>query len=109
MKRFPVIVIAAVLAVVGLAPGAPGRTGASGAEPPFTLQDVLATPYPSGLVAAAKVDRIAWIMNDRGARNVWTAAAPDFRPVNLTGFARDEVFEIDEVRLTDDGRTAVFV
>ena len=48
-------------------------------------------------------------MNDRGARNVWTAAAPDFRPVNLTGFGRDEVFEIDAVLLTDDGATAVFV
>jgi dipeptidyl-peptidase-4 len=78
-------------------------------ERPFSLADVLSAPYPSGLVAAAKVDRLAWIMDDRGARNVWTAAAPDFRPVNLTGFARDEVFEIAGVQLTGDGTTAVFV
>jgi dipeptidyl-peptidase-4 len=85
------------------------RTGGGGAEPPFTLQDVLSAPYPMDLVSAAKAGRIAWIMNDRDARNVWTAAAPDFRPVDLTGYVRDEVFQIDEVQLTEDGRTAVFV
>ena len=88
--------------------------GASAAGPAtpkegFTLEGVLSVPYPEGLVAAKKADRIAWIMNDKGARNVWTAAAPDFKPVNLTGFVRDEVFELPDVRLTDDGRLAVFV
>jgi dipeptidyl-peptidase-4 len=88
-----------------------GAVAAGGIPPerPFSLADVLSTPYPSDLVAAGKADRIAWIMNDQGARNVWTAAAPDFRPVNLTGFARDEVFELEGVGLTDDGATAVFV
>ena len=99
--RISVIVVAIVLAV--------GAAGSSAAERTFSLADVLSPAYPSGLVAAKSVDRIAWIFNDRGARNVWTAAAPDFRPVNLTGFGRDEVFEIDEVFLTDDGRTAVFI
>ncbi len=97
------------LAIVVIA--ALGATAVQGgpAAKPFTLADVLSPPYPSGLVAAKRVDRIAWIMNDRGARNVWTAAGPDFKPVNLTGFAQDEVFELGGVRLTDDGETAVFV
>ena len=98
--------IAAIAAFAALITAAAGGTGA---ERPFSLQDVLSPAYPMNLVAAKKVDRIAWLMNDRSARNVWTAAAPDFRPVNLTGFGQDEVFEIDEVQLTDDGRTAVFV
>lgn len=98
------IALIAVVAALGLS-----AAGAPPADRPFTLADVLSSPYPSGLVAAKKADRIAWIMNDRGARNVWTAAGPEFRPVNLTGFARDEVFEIDGVDLTDDGATAVFV
>jgi hypothetical protein len=101
------VIVIAIVAAIGASIA--GAGGGQAAERPFTLQDVLAPAYPTNLVAAGKADRIAWIMNDRGARNVWTAAAPDFRPVNLTGFARDEVFEIDEVQLTDDGRTAVFV
>jgi dipeptidyl-peptidase-4 len=98
-----VFVIAVFAALVAGAAG--GRT----ADRPFSLADVLSAPYPSNLVAARKAERIAWIMNDRGARNVWTAAGPDFQPVDLTGYAQDEVFELDEVLLTDDGRTAVFV
>jgi dipeptidyl-peptidase 4 len=98
------IVVTAVLGAV-----IAGAAGGRAADKPFTLSDVLSSPYPSNLVAARNADRIAWIMNDRGARNVWTAAGPDFKPVNLTGFVQDEVFDIDEVLLTDDGSTAVFV
>jgi len=79
------------------------------AEKPFTLEEVLSPPFPHGLTSARNADRIAWVFYDKGARNVWTAAAPDFKPVNLTGFARDEVFELPEVTLTDDGTVAVFV
>jgi dipeptidyl aminopeptidase/acylaminoacyl peptidase len=96
-----VLIIALALAL--------GIAGLAAAEKDFTLEQVLSAPYPAGLVSAKRSDRIAWVMNDRGARNVWTAAAPDFRPVNLTGFARDEVLEIPDVQLTDDGRIAVFV
>ncbi|HMA52959.1 MAG TPA: prolyl oligopeptidase family serine peptidase [Acidobacteriota bacterium] len=85
-----------------------GTAGGLAADRPFTLADVLAPAFPSDLTAAKRADRLAWIMNDRGARNVWTAAAPDFKPLNLTGFGRDEVFEIDGVWLSEDGATALF-
>lgn len=105
--RRPVLInISAIVIAVALAVP---TAGGSAADRTFSLADVLSPAYPSSLVAAKSVDRIAWISNDRGARNVWTAAAPDFRPMNLTGFDRDEVFEIDEVFLTDDGKTAVFI
>jgi len=109
-SRSIIIVITAVAAALTIA-ASPKALPYGGAAPdrPFSLAGVLSPAYPSDLVAARRTDRVAWIMNDRGARNVWTAAAPDFRPVNLTGFVRDEVFEIDSVQLTDDGATAVFV
>jgi dipeptidyl aminopeptidase/acylaminoacyl peptidase len=75
----------------------------------FTLEQVLSPPYPWSLVSANRADRIAWVFYSKGERNVWTAAAPDFKPVNLTGFVRDEVFEIPDIYITDDGRTVVFV
>ncbi len=75
----------------------------------FTLEQVLSPPYPWGLTSAKKADRIAWIFYHQGERNVWTAAAPDFKPVNLTGYAKDEVFELPDVYLTEDGKTAVYV
>jgi dipeptidyl-peptidase-4 len=110
-------VLAVAACTIGLATGgansasvASASSGATrAADKLFTLEGVLSTPYPQELIAAKNVDRIAWVFNDQGARNVWTAAAPDFQPVNLTGFARDEVLEIPALRLTDDGEIAVFV
>jgi len=81
----------------------------TGAKGSFTLEQVLSSPYPWSLVSAKKADRIAWVFNSKGARNIWTAAAPDFKPVNLTGFTRDEVFEIPDVSITNDGEVIVFV
>ncbi|MBU1185961.1 MAG: prolyl oligopeptidase family serine peptidase [Acidobacteria bacterium] len=84
----------------------------SGQEVPketFTMEEVLSPPYPWGLVSAAEADRIAWIFYEKGERNVWTAAAPDFKPVNLTGYKKDEVFELPEVYLSNDGKTAVYI
>lgn len=75
----------------------------------FTMEDVLSPPYPWGLVSAAEADRIAWVFYERGERNVWTAAAPDFKPVNLTRYKKDEVFEFPDVYLSNDGRIAVYV
>lgn len=40
---------------------------------PFTLERVMSAPFPSGLVAAQGDPRVAWVMNARGARNVWVA------------------------------------
>ena len=86
-----------------------GITGQTLAQGTFTLEQVLSPPYPKSLVSAPKADRIAWVFYTKGERNVWTAAAPDFKPVNLTGYARDEVFELPRVYITDDGKTVVFV
>jgi dipeptidyl-peptidase-4 len=78
-------------------------------EGTFTLEQILSPPYPWGLVSAKNADRIAWVFYSKGERNVWTAAAPDFKPVNLTGYAQDEVFEIPDVYITGDGKTVVFI
>jgi dipeptidyl aminopeptidase/acylaminoacyl peptidase len=79
------------------------------AKESFSLEQVLSPPYPWSLLSAKKSDRIAWVFNSQGARNVWTAAPPDFKPINLTRFSRDEVFEIPDIAITDDGKTLVFV
>ena len=61
----------------------PGQTVAP--KPP-TVEQYLAAAWPIELVSAKKADRMAWISYERGERNVYTAAAPDFRPVRLTPF-----------------------
>lgn len=84
-------------------------TGNAISQGTFTLEQVLSAPYPMNLVSAKKADRIAWVFYIKGERNIWTAAGPDYKLVNLTGYVKDEVFEIPDVEITDDGSIVVYV
>jgi len=75
----------------------------------FSIEDVLSPPFPVEMVSARAVDRIAWISFERGTRNVYTAAAPDFRPIRLTSWMEDRGRDLTDIRLSDDGEVVVFV
>ena len=74
-----------------------------------TIEQYLRPGLPSELVAAKKADRIAWIAYEAGARNVYTAAPPEFRPVNLTRFAGDNGIDLTGLNISDDGTVVTFV
>lgn len=73
------------------------------------IEQFLSAAYPFDLVSARKVDRVAWLAYDQGKRNVYTAAAPAFRPVRVTSFLKDDGTDISDVRICDDGSVVVFV
>jgi len=79
------------------------------ASQPFTLPQVLGYPYPSELVAAPSGAAIAWVLNEHGARNVWTATAPDWAPRRLTDYMADDGQELTQLAFTPDGKTVVYV
>ena len=55
---------------------AAGWTGvASGSAAPLTIEAIMSSPFPTELRAAPNGHRIAWVSNDRGARNIWIANA----------------------------------
>src|SRR5215467_231614 len=74
----------------------------------FTLEQVMSSPFPSGLTAAASANRIAWVFDLRGERNVWVADAPKFEARQVTHYQGDDGQQILSLRLTPDGKTAVF-
>lgn len=74
----------------------------------FTLEQALGYPFPYGLTAAAHGERIAWVFNFRGSRNVWVADGPDFTGHQLTRYTGDDGIPIAGLRLTPDGRTVVY-
>jgi dipeptidyl-peptidase-4 len=96
-----------LLIVVLLPLGPRGPRAASRGGP--TIDQFLSPAYPQDLVAAKKADRIAWWAYERGQRNVFTAAAPDFRPRRLTEFADDNGVDISDVEISDDGSVVTFV
>ncbi|HYM24574.1 MAG TPA: prolyl oligopeptidase family serine peptidase [Vicinamibacterales bacterium] len=103
MKR---IVVIAALAVAFPIARASRMTAAAGGP---TIERFLSPAYPQELVSAKKADRIAWWAYERGMRNVYTAAAPDFHPVKLTNFNQDNGIDISDVEISDDGSVVTFV
>ncbi len=75
----------------------------------FTLEQIRTYAFPGDLVAAAAGEQVAWVKNDAGRYNVWVASAPEFRPRQLTAYARDDGQEISSLALSDDGRRLVYV
>ncbi len=76
---------------------------------PLTMARFLSPGYPSSLVAARKADRLAWTVLEAGKRNVYTAAAPDFKPIRLTSFLDDNGVDTSDPAISDDGTIVIFV
>ncbi|MFI5228588.1 MAG: S9 family peptidase [Gemmatimonadales bacterium] len=81
----------------------------SAATTAYTIADFLSPASPLELSAAKKADRIAYVVYERGMRNVYTAAAPDYKGVRITPFLKDDGIDVSSVRLSDDGSMAIFV
>src|SRR5580693_1421394 len=74
-----------------------------------SYQQFLSPASPQEVVAAQKVDRVAWVDYAEGKRNAYTAVAPLFAPVRLSNFLKDDGIMMSEIRISDDGGTVVFL
>jgi dipeptidyl aminopeptidase/acylaminoacyl peptidase len=74
----------------------------------FSLEQVLSSPFPTGLVSAEHGGRIAWVFAAKGERNVWVAEAPNFEARQVTHYAGDDGMPIAALQLTPDGKTVVY-
>ena len=75
----------------------------------FTLEQVLSAPFPSELIAAPGGGKVAWLLNEHGARNVWMAAAPDYKGLRLTSYTEDDGTDIGQLHWTPDGKSVMYV
>ena len=75
----------------------------------YTIDEFLSPASPLEVTAARKADRVAYVVYERGMRNIYTAAAPDYKPVRITKFLDDDGIDVSSVRLSDDGSVAIFV
>src|SRR5262245_61850346 len=70
---------------------------------PNSIEAFMGPPSPLEISAAKKRDKIAWVSYERGMRNVYVASGPDFKPVKVTQFNKDDGVDVGSVRLSDDG------
>ena len=106
-----------VLALAGLALlviGAPQAAATDPAapapqEPAFTIEQVMSYAFPSELIAAPTGDRIAWLANDQGLRNVWVAEGPEWSPRRLTSYLEDDGQVLSGLAFTPDGGRLIYL
>jgi len=75
----------------------------------FTLERVLSSPFPSDLIASLSGDKVAWVFDAQGRRNIWVAEAPAFKGRQLTRYDKDDGQEITEPEFSPDGNWIAFV
>jgi dipeptidyl aminopeptidase/acylaminoacyl peptidase len=104
-----VVRYAALVAIAAAAVASGLVAEAQSPKPAPLYRQFLSPPTPLEMVAARKVDRIAWMAYDEGKRNVYTAAAPAFTPVRLTAFLEDDGVDLTAVRISDNGSIVTFI
>jgi dipeptidyl aminopeptidase/acylaminoacyl peptidase len=98
MSRF-VLTFAAV-AVVAIAPEA---------RQAVSIDTLMATPFPTDLVAAPTGGAIAWVSSNSGVHNILTAQGPDHKWRAVTNYTGDDGLWITELGFTSDAKAIVYV
>jgi Tol biopolymer transport system component/acetyl esterase/lipase len=75
----------------------------------FTLEDIMSFAFPSDLVVSPVGDRIAWVFNREGQRNIWAAEGPDYNARMLTQYTQDDGQELGGLTFNFDGTIIVYV
>ncbi len=81
---------------------------AAQAAGPFTIDQIMSAPFANELTTAPKGDRAAWVEDEQGRRNIYTAAAPGWTAKKITNFDQDDGQEIDELAWSPQGDYVLF-
>src|SRR5579875_701283 len=86
----------------------PGETSSKTSGGSFTIGQVMSAPFASSPLAAPSGATVAWLLNEQGRRNIWVAAAPDWKGRKITSFNEDDGQEIAELSWAPDGSYLLF-
>jgi dipeptidyl aminopeptidase/acylaminoacyl peptidase len=75
----------------------------------LTIEQISSAPYPSQLCAAPDGNLVAWIYNERGARNVWLGGGGAGKARRLTSYNGDDGNDIVDLRWNGDSRSLFYV
>lgn len=73
----------------------------------LSIEEVMQTPYPSGLVATAKGNSVAWVFDTKGVRNIWVASRGHAR--QITSYTLDDGFDIGDLAWSADESLVAYV
>ncbi len=75
----------------------------------FSLEEILSSPFPSGLTTSADTAKLAWVFNHKGGRDVWVAEGPSYVGRPLTDLTADDGQDLTSLTWSPGGRRLAFV
>jgi dipeptidyl aminopeptidase/acylaminoacyl peptidase len=75
----------------------------------FTLEQVMRAPFPTEPTVSKQGDRVAWVFDAEGRRNIWLADAPNWRARQLTRYTADDGQEITSLAFAPSGMQLAYV
>lgn len=75
----------------------------------FTLEQVMSSPFPSEPTVSKRGDKIAWVFDAEGKRNLWIAEAPTFAAHQLTHYDNDDGQELSELVFSPNATLIAYV
>ena len=97
-----------LLALLLIVPAPPLFSAPTQPPPAFSLEAVLSAPHTSQLTTLPTGNRLAWVMNVKGAKSIWLADAPDYKARQLILYDIDDGREISGLQFTPDGQSLIF-
>lgn len=73
-----------------------------------SINDLLSAPFPSSLVKAPDHNKIAFVLNEEGVRNIWIAEGPKFIPSKITSFNVDRGRNISQLGFNSNGNALYY-
>ncbi|MEL6943940.1 MAG: S9 family peptidase, partial [Bacteroidota bacterium] len=75
----------------------------------YSIQDILSAPFPSDLTAASQSEKVAWVLNVEGVRNIWMLEGEVNQAKPLTNFTADDGQAISQLIFKEDSDELIFV
>ncbi|HEX4266543.1 MAG TPA: prolyl oligopeptidase family serine peptidase [Steroidobacteraceae bacterium] len=90
---------------------AAAMAAANQAAPPLSIAQIASAPFPYDLTASPIDGAVAWVYNERGARNVWVAQPGShggYSARRLTPYSVDDGNVISNLAWNGDGKTLFY-
>ncbi len=74
-----------------------------------SLEEVMAAPQVSRLLASPAGERVSWVINYKGQKSLWVAEGPKFEGRRLVSHPEDDGSDFSDLQFTPDGSALIYV
>ena len=79
------------------------------AKDDFTIKEIISAPFPTSLTVSSNGDKVAWVYNESGVRNIWVASGSKFEGSPITKNTKDTGEAISSLIFTPNGDRLIFI